>query len=113
MSDPKGPKQGENGATFPNQSSSGRPGVNKTGQAVQTPYPSDDGPLSEPPTVVESFSQEGAILAEPSTPFSKLSNGALRQFSVSKARNVTDTPCFSHTEEKLESPTILDATPPV
>ena len=112
MSDPKGPEQGEKSATFPSQSSSARPGVNKTGQAVDTPSPSDPGPQSDPPTVIDSFSQQGAIPAGPSTPFSKLSNSGLRHISVTKARNDVDTPVSSRTEETLESPTMVDAPPP-
>jgi len=111
MSDPKGPEQGEKSATFRGQSSSARPGVNKTGQAVDSPSPSDPGPLSDAPTVVDSFSQKGAIPAGPSTPFSKLSNGGLRHISVTKARNDADTPFSSRTEETLESPTMVDAPP--
>jgi len=102
MSDPKGPEQGEKSATFPSQISSARPGVNNTGQAVDTPSPSDPGPLSAPPAAVDSFSQQGAIPAGPSTPFSKLSNSGLLHISVTQARNDADTPVSSRTEEMLE-----------
>ena len=109
MSDPKGPKQGEESATFPNRSPSVRPDVNKTDQAVQTPCPPDSGSVPEFPTMIEPFPPEAATVIEPSTP---LSSGALHPSSVDKDRRSVQPPITSRADV-FESPTMLDPAAPV